>query len=273
MNNFTIKFVSTCKNRLHHIKVTLPLLYEQAQGDIILVDYSCPQNTAQWVSEHYQSVKLVRVESVGFNVSHARNCGAQQVEADFICFIDADVQIKPGFINWIYENLSPYCFYTAANNPEIDFELWGTVIIPTRAYRAIQGYDEVYSGWGGEDDDLYYRLKTSGFSPQGIPQHFLEAIKHGDEERTQFHEIKERNFQHYLNRLYSTAKKQVMAFYRTEGELPLQIRKKLYNAILGAAKTQKTSLEITVDITLNEALSNKHQLSKHLSLKLCITDK
>jgi glycosyltransferase involved in cell wall biosynthesis len=272
MNNYTIKFVSTCKNRLHHVKVTLPLLYEQAQGDIILVDYSCPQNTAQWVSEHYQSVKLIEVESAGFNVAHARNCGAQQVEADFICFIDADVKIKPGFIDWINKNLSPYCFYTAANNSIINYELWGTVIVPTKAYRAIQGYDEVYCGWGVEDDDLYHRLKAAGFYPQGIPPHFLEAIKHGDEERVQFHEIKERHFQFYLNRMYSTAKKQVMAFYRAEGELPLTIRKKLYDAILNTAKKNSNYLEITIDINLQEKLSKKHRLSKSLSLKLSIGD-
>ena len=272
MNKYTINFVTTCKGRLHHIKETLPLLSEQAEKEIILVDYSCPQNTAKWVGENYKYVNLVKVESNGFNASHARNQGAEKVDSDFICFIDADVKIKPGFINWLHENISPYCFYTPSNNISKDYELWGTVVLPTHAYKHIKGYDENFSGWGGEDDDLYYRLKSAGFTPLGIPPHFLEAIKHKDEERVLFHEIKDRNFQHHINRFYATAKKQVMAFYRAEGELPADIRKKLYGAVSEAFKKNSKNPEINIAINLNEGLSNKHQLSKSLSLKLKLSD-
>ena len=272
MSKYTINFVTTCKGRLHHIKETLPLLSEQAEKEVILVDYSCPQNTAKWVSENYKHVNLIKVESDGFNLSHARNQGAEKVDSDFICFIDADVKIKPGFINWLHENISPYCFYTPSNNINKDYELWGTVVLPTHAYKHIKGYDENFSGWGGEDDDLYYRLKSAGFTPLGIPPHFLEAIKHKDEERVLFHEIKDRNFQHHINRFYTTAKKQVMAFYRAEGELPAEIREKIYGAVSEAFKKKLDNPEINITINLNEGLSSKHQLSKSLSLKLRLSD-
>jgi hypothetical protein len=272
VSKYTINFVTTCKGRLHHIKETLPLLSEQAEKEVILVDYSCPQNTAKWVSENYKHVNLIKVESDGFNLSHARNQGAEKVDSDFICFIDADVKIKPGFINWLHENISPYCFYTPSNNINKDYELWGTVVLPTHAYKHIKGYDENFSGWGGEDDDLYYRLKSAGFTPLGIPPHFLEAIKHKDEERVLFHEIKDRNFQHHINRFYTTAKKQVMAFYRAEGELPAEIREKIYGAVSEAFKKKLDNPEINITINLNEGLSSKHQLSKSLSLKLRLSD-
>jgi glycosyltransferase involved in cell wall biosynthesis len=272
VGKYTINFVTTCKGRLHHIKETLPLLSGQAEKEIILVDYSCPQNTAKWVGENYKYVNLVKVESNGFNASHARNQGAEKVDSDFICFIDADVKIKPGFINWLHENISPHCFYSPSNNPIKNYELWGTVILPTQAYKLVKGYDENFSGWGGEDDDLYYRLKTIGFSPFGIPPHFLEAIKHEDTERVLFHEIKDRSHQFYINRFYTTAKKQVMAFYRAEGELPADIRKKLYGAVSEAFKKNSKNPEINIAINLNEGLSNKHQLSKSLSLKLKLSD-
>ena len=272
MTPFTITFVTTCKNRLHHLKETLALLSKQAEKDIVVVDYSCPQNTAQWVSENHPHAKVVQVLSEGFNISHARNCGAEKITSDFICFIDADVKVKPGFMEWIHENLSPYCFYTLANKTEIDPQLWGTTIVPSKALRFVAGYDEIYCGWGGEDDDLYYRLKTAGFYPRAIPPQFLEAIRHGDEERVQFHEIKDKYYQHYINRMYSTAKKQVMSFYRAEGELPYEIRKKIYDVIFETAKTKSKQLEITIDINLSEQLSNKHRLAKRLSLKLNIVD-
>jgi len=272
MNKYTINFVTTCKGRLHHVKETLPLLSKQAEKEIILVDYSCPQNTAEWVAENYKYVNLIKVQSNGFNISHARNQGAKKVNSDFICFIDADVIIKPGFVSWLNENLNPYCFYSPSNNLDKNYELWGTVVLPTHSYKHIQGYDENFSGWGGEDDDLYYRLKSSGLTPVGIPPHFLEAIKHDDEERVLFHEIKDRNFQHHINRFYSTAKKQVMTFYRSEGELPAEIRKKLYGAISEAFKKNLDNPEINITINLNEGLSTKHQLSKSLSLKLKLSD-
>ena len=268
---YSIKFVTTCKGRLTHIQETLPLLWEQAKQNIVMVDYSCPQNSGEWVEKNYPQVHIVRVDSAGFNISDARNQGARDLTCDFICFIDADVKVYPGFVEWLQDNLNLYCFYTITktNGPN---ELWGTIIVPTHAYKLIRGYDELFSGWGGEDDDLYYRLKSAGFTPLGIPPHFLEAIKHKDEERVLFHEIKDRNFQHHINRFYATAKKQVMAFYRAEGELPAEIRIKLYSAVSETFKKKLDNPEINITINLNEGLSNKHQLSKSLSLKLKLSD-
>jgi len=268
----TIKFVTTCKGRLAHIQETIPLLLAQAQHDIILVDYSCPQKTAEWVEKIYPQVDLVRVKSDGFNVSDARNQGANNVTSDFICFIDADVKVQPGFVGWLNENLNPYCFYTVEKNPNGPNELWGTTIVPTNAYKLIQGYDKFFSGWGGEDDDFYYRLKISGFPRLEMPAKFFEIIKHDDYQRVEFYRIKDKLKQFYINRFYSTAKKQAMAFYRVEGELPADIRKKLYDEILDAFSNRVEPLEINININLNERLSNKHQLSKGLSLKLRLAD-
>jgi len=146
-NKYTIKFVTTCKGRLTHIQETLPLLWEQAKQDIVMVDYSCPQKSGQWVEKNYPQVHVVRVNKDGFNVSDARNQGARDLTCDFICFIDADVKVYPGFLEWLNGNLNPYCFYTIAktNGPN---ELWGTIIVPTQAYKLIRGYDELFSGWG-----------------------------------------------------------------------------------------------------------------------------
>lgn len=267
----TIKFITTCKGRLHHIKETLPLLAEQAEKEIIVVDYSCPQKSGEWVEKNYPQAHIVRVNNDGFNVSDARNQGAHNVTSDFICFIDADVKVYPGFFEWLQDNLNPFCFYTIAtsNGPN---ELFGTTIVPIHAYKLIQGYDVLFSGWGGEDDDLYYRLKTSGFSQLKMPAHFFDSIKHDDAQRTQFYEIKDKTRHFYINRFYSSAKKQVMAFYRTEGELPVEIRKKLFGVVSEAFNKNPDNPEINITINLSEGLSNKHQLSKGLSLKLKLSD-
>lgn len=270
-NKYTITFVTTCKGRLTHIQETLPLLWGQAKQDIVMVDYSCPQKSGEWVEKNYPQVHIVRVNNDGFNVSDARNQGAHNVTSDFICFIDADVKVYPGFLEWVNENLNPYCFYTIAktNGPN---ELWGTTIVPTHAYKLIRGYDELFSGWGGEDDDFYYRLKISGFSQLEMPAHFFDSIKHDDAQRTQFYEIKDKARQFYINRFYSSAKKQVMAFYRAEGELPVEIREKIFGAVSEALRKNPDNPEINITINLNEGLSNKHQLSKSMALKLSLSD-
>ena len=198
---YSIKFVTTCKGRLTHIQETLPLLWEQAKQNIVMVDYSCPQNSGEWVEKNYPQVHIVRVDSAGFNISDARNQGARDLTCDFICFIDADVKVYPGFVEWLQDNLNLYCFYTITktNGPN---ELWGTTIVPTHAYKLVQGYDALFSGWGGEDDDLYYRLKIAGFSQSEMPTHFFEPIKHDDSKRTQFYQIKDKTQQFYINRIY-----------------------------------------------------------------------
>jgi hypothetical protein len=268
---YSIRFITTCKGRLTHIQETLPLLWEQAKQDIILVDYSCPQNSGEWVEKNYPQVHIVRVDSTGFNVSDARNQGAHDLNCDFICFIDADVKVHSGFLEWLQDNLNPYCFYTITKSSGTN-ELWGTTIVPTHAYKLIQGYDVLFSGWGGEDDDLYYRLKIAGFSQLEMPAHFFEPIKHDDSQRTQFFQIKDKTQQHYINRFYSVAKKQVMAFYRAEGELPFEIRNEIYTKISDVFNKNPNHPEITVNVNLNESLSNRHMLLKSISLKIMLTD-
>jgi glycosyltransferase involved in cell wall biosynthesis len=218
MQKYAIKFVTTCKSRLTHLQETLPLLSEQAKQDIVVVDYSCPQKSGEWVEKYYPQAHVVRVNNDGFNVSDARNQGARDLNCDFICFIDADVKVSPGFLDWLNEHLNPYCFYTIAktNGPN---ELWGTTIVPTNAYKIIRGYDELFSGWGGEDDDFYYRLKIAGFSQQEMPAHFFESIKHDDAQRTQFYQIKDKTKQFYIIiiSLFSIIAFTQLYFFRTDG--------------------------------------------------------
>jgi hypothetical protein len=64
----------------------------------------------------------------------------------------------------------------------------------------------------------------------------------------------------------------LLAFYSADGELPAEIRKKLNSAVSEAFKKNSDKPDINIVIYLNECLSNKHQLSKSLSLKLKLSD-
>lgn len=59
-NRSTIAFITTCKDRLQHLKETLPLLVADKPTEIVVVDYDCPANSGDWVEANYPDVKVVR---------------------------------------------------------------------------------------------------------------------------------------------------------------------------------------------------------------------
>lgn len=76
MAKFSI--ITSCKSRLGHLKQTLPHFVTQADTEVIVVDYSCPEQTAAWVKQNYPKVILVEVPGQPyFCVNHARNLGAE----------------------------------------------------------------------------------------------------------------------------------------------------------------------------------------------------
>ena len=38
----------------------------------------------------------------------------------------------------------------------------GVLVMPARVFQSINGYSNLYWGWGGEDDDIAYRLLHAG---------------------------------------------------------------------------------------------------------------
>jgi len=145
----SVAIVTTCKGRLAHLRQSLPLMLEQGADEVIVVDYGCPEGTADWVKKNYPQVKIVRVDDdPGFCLSCARNAGARAVKSDWICFIDADILVQPGFVAWMRNQLEPNSFY---RTPMIDgkWDACGSFIVSRVAFERIGGYDEVFRGWGG----------------------------------------------------------------------------------------------------------------------------
>ncbi len=221
-----ISFVTTCKGRLHHIKQTLPKLLAESPDEIVVVDYGCPQNVGDWIEENHKSVKVVRVtDDPGFCVARARNIGALNCSSPWICFVDADILVEEGFVAWTRQNVRPNYYYRHAKLGEIqDKETYGTVICSRKSFETVNGYDELFRSWGGEDDDLYYRFGISGYSESYFPFHFVSAISHGDSERFAFHQIKDKNISHMVSQFYMVSKRQLMAFYNIRTELPIEVR-------------------------------------------------
>jgi glycosyltransferase involved in cell wall biosynthesis len=200
----------TCKNRLTHVKETLPLLFAEASSeDIVFVDYLCSEGSGSWVQENFPKVKTIFVEDDPFFcVARARNMGAKEAKSEWLFFIDADIKVKPGLVRWIKDNVEKNFFYRASE-PEMNKETWGSVLCMRDSYKKIDGYDEVYRDWGGEDDDLYQRFLFSGIPENYFPNSFVEAISHDDEMRLAEYNLKKSECM-IMNIIYSQIKYALM---------------------------------------------------------------
>jgi len=107
----------------------------------------------------------------------------------------------------------------------------GTMICARESFVRVDGYDEVFRGWGGEDYDLYERLSLVGVQQRSYPIGFVMPIEHDDTERTTFSEVKSKKANMMVNQMYRSAKKQLMALAGFQPSLPMNQRLALYSKI------------------------------------------
>ena len=204
MGRPALSYITTCKGRLAHLKQTLPRVATQPGIECIVVDFGCPEGAAAWVEATHPNVKVVRVAGVeGCNVSRARNMGAQHAGAPWLGFFDADILLAPDFFAKVLPTLAPGHFYWADPPGQ---QTWGSIICHRDDFAKAGGYDEAYTGWGGEDNDLLTMLAMNGVERAGFPAALVAEIAHGDELRTRYAEVKDRVTQWHINRLYLQVK-------------------------------------------------------------------
>jgi glycosyltransferase involved in cell wall biosynthesis len=274
-----VAIVTTCKGRLQYIQRTLPLIVSQSPKEVVVVDYGCPQHVGDWVEANYPNVTVVRVtDDPGFCLSRARNIGARSTSTPWICFTDADVVIASGWIEWMRQSLVPGFFYLQeAVGEGRNAETCGTVLCTRHDYDLVQGYDEMYRGWGGEDEDFYDRLCPAGTNKGFFPAHFIHAISHDDSERVFFQSRRDKSFQHMLSIFYRAAKMQMMAFTNTKTELPADIRRRLDAAVRDAfanwdGSPSRPPPSITFDINCSAWLPPPYKMLKRCSFTLTASD-
>jgi predicted SAM-dependent methyltransferase len=199
-----IAFVVTCKGRLHHLSQSLPLLARQPDSECIVVDYDCPDQSHLWVAAHFPDVRVIRVkDSPVFNLSRARNLGAQAATAPWLCFVDADILVAEGFAAALRPLLCEGFHYRPQPS---SWDQCGTHLCTHADFDRIGGYDEVLAGWGGEDRDVYHRLEGHGCRPAPFPGSLISSLPHGDEDRTRYYDIRDRWINQRVNVIYLQVK-------------------------------------------------------------------
>ena len=176
-----ISIITTCKNRLNHLKQSLPALLRQPLTETIVVSYGCDQGTTQWVRENYPHAKLVEVtDDEQFCLARARNIGAKHAKYPLLAFVDADIILNRSLADWVKEPPKERLYF--ASQPGV-WEAGGFVLCSKEAFDVIGGYDEAFRGWGHEDTDLIDRLEAENYRRAPIPYDMLTILHHGDEER------------------------------------------------------------------------------------------
>lgn len=269
-----VSFVTTCKSRLDHLKLTLPLMTGQSNSEVIVVDYGCPDGAAAWVRANHPGVRVVEVgDDPGFSVARARNIGAARATGRFLCFIDADIRLQGDLGAWVAKHGHEGRYYVASTTSS--YSICGTVVCHRDLFAAAGGYDEAFRGWGGEDGDLYQELLNVGGEKATFPADLLSAIEHGDESRYFGNGIPAAmaNRDHSLNmsRLYRAIKKDIRLLTRTLPSLParqrlFQLVRDKYQESLNPGKKNKVEVIVRLEGIAGTGRGTKFGRSLHYAI-------
>jgi len=247
-----LTYITTCKGRLAHLKQALPRAV--AVGlPCVVVDYSCPEGSAQWLEAHFPQTTIVRAEGeAGFHAARARNLGAAAARTPWLAFFDVDVLLEPAFGEIVVPALTAGHFYRAS---PVTRQTWGSIICARDDFAAVGGYDETYRGWGGEDDDLIRMLLLSGRRPAHFAASLVGEISHSDEVRTHFYEIQDLFLQQRINHTFMQVKFDML---RLLGKpLPAAERKTVYEQIQTAiltAEDKNRGTPIVIEVPIPRAV-------------------
>ena len=156
--------------------------------EVIVVDWSCPQNSGSWAKSEGATV-VRRTGEKYWNASRARNLGSKSVATSSVCFLDADTMVMPGTRNEI-EGLLDYNNMVFAsrrpNNTDV-VNLNGFIAVDMSHFRAVGGYNETLEGYAIEDGYLRAQLRFErGLKVARVSPGALGAIQHPDKMRVQF---------------------------------------------------------------------------------------
>lgn len=287
-----ITIALTYRNRaISIVKKCLESLKNQTNKNfkVILVDYGSDTPIDDMV-QTYPFVTLIKCET-GQQLwckSRAINIILKQCETPYFFVGDMDMIFHPNFIETLQslkQNHQAIYFQVGFLNEseskrDVPFEEYvinfksneeatGMTLFSTEVLKSINGFDEFYNGWGGEDTDVHVRLKNAGYqvcfySKEILMLHQWHAKNYREANDTMpFHPKLEQINHHYLEYTRQTGKTKAN----------LQFDWGIYNALDYEALNQ---IDISFNLTNIEAdikafVSNVLLFEKNKVIKLSIT--
>lgn len=201
--------ITTCKGRLEHIKQSSKAFLESTPRDVryLIVDYSCPDNSGDWVIQNFGhtgrvGVLKMRAKPDSFHKTIALNAGSKYaihtMGAEWLIYFDADTIIMPGFLSQVLPLLNKDRFIIAEPTGEED--LTGLLIMHKDMFTASGGFEPSFKSWGAEDLEFRLRLFAKhGFQFDIVGCDNLVPIHHGDDLRVKFYYDKDIDFSNKRN--------------------------------------------------------------------------
>ena len=210
----TPTIVITVKNRLDHFIKTFPFNVSQLGIDynVLYVDYDSEDDFVNKLnteieyrkdmfSPNLKKIKLVRLrQQAKYDIRKAKNLGAAYAckDSNIIILNDADTMLSMNYLQKWCKLIYPgktfvtnrvqesKASYPKRINSTVNY---GNIIVASKDLKRVCGYDEDiagFIGWGGDDDDLFHRLKLSGLreiNPYTLEETGQYSIMHSDELR------------------------------------------------------------------------------------------
>ncbi|HVZ45610.1 MAG TPA: glycosyltransferase [Ramlibacter sp.] len=198
-----VSFCITCKDRLLHLRETLPrnLAWHEDDPDVefVILNYNSGDELQGWVRQtcarQLASGRLVHffnAEPAEFRASHAKNQAFRLARGAILCNLDADNFTGPGFAAYVRSQLHTLDFLSGGvieGNRVVATNVRGVEgrnVVPRELFWSFGGFDEDFSSWGYEDSNLSERMMAVGLAGRTIAGDYLSCIDHGDDLRTRF---------------------------------------------------------------------------------------
>jgi hypothetical protein len=196
-----VVFVTTCKDRSHHVKETLPRnLADNPSARFVLINYNSGDDLRQYILENHaadlESGRLVMYstyEPKRFQMAHAKNLAHRlgiTEGADILCNLDADNYAGRGFATYLQQEFAEAIrhgrekfMWAKMIKGELARGINGRIACTRNAFLMAGGYDEKYNTWSPDDEDFKIRLKMLGCEHAEIHPRYLDAIRHPDKSR------------------------------------------------------------------------------------------
>uniref|UniRef100_A0A0K0F8J5 Beta-1,4-N-acetylgalactosaminyltransferase n=1 Tax=Strongyloides venezuelensis TaxID=75913 RepID=A0A0K0F8J5_STRVS len=171
------------------VAIIVPYKNRQAQLRVFL------HNIHNTLQKHYIDYVIILVEPTTngtFNRGKLLNIGFKEALKlyHFDCIILHDVDLIPEDDRNIYQ-CSKYPRHMSSHINKFSYELpyeyifGGVSALSTEQFQLINGYNNMYWGWGMEDDDLYERIKYKNLKvsryPSEISRYYMLIHEHENE--------------------------------------------------------------------------------------------
>ena len=206
-NSDLVSFYTTCKNRLEHLRVTLPKNLSNHAADenveFVVLDYDSGDGLEEWIKGnmmgYIESGKLSYYRVTGypkFQMSHSKNVAAKLTKGSILCNIDSDNETGHMFSEWLRKSVRNGRW---AGTESFTDDFGGRQAFTRSDFYALAGFDEQLVGWGSDDFDIAARAGLIGLKCVEVPVVYKYSLSHSNELRSRYMEIDDKDKSNNLN--------------------------------------------------------------------------